>query len=391
MLQLLCAIPVLAAMALSATFAFEFGATKGATAAFAWLYGFAFAAFDVSKAIWPIQASRWSQQGNRAGQVACWLLFVLCTLWSLYSHFGITALQLASKSTNQTVAAKTQDSKQITLDRLRKQRDDIPRFTTTTREAVKTAEDAVTTAAEQAAAERTRGGCREFCRQREAEEREARAALKKAQEDKAATAAAKELDDRITLAEAAVATVDQTVVHQETDAQSGALATMLGLDKGRVSSAGQLGFAFILEVFSGLGLWALGFGHGERRRVEVAVEPLEPVIAADVEDAVTIETPADAAYRIFREIIRPDSDSRAPHSVVYGVYETICAEQCIKPVSSKKFGDVVGWPSDKIGGRVYFRAAALADRTRAPLRIVADNSNSRRRLGAMAKGTPTTH
>ena len=297
-LQLLCAIPVLAAMALSATFAFEFGATKGATVAFAWLYGFAFAAFDVSKAFWPIQASRWSQQGNRGAQVSCWLLFVLCTLWSLYSHFGITALQLASKTTNQTVAAKTQDSKQITLDRLRKQRDDIPRFTTTTREAVKTAEDAVTTAAEQAAAERTRGGCRELCRQREAEEREARTALKKAQEDKAATDAAKELDDKITLAEAAVGAVDQIVVHQETDAQSGALATMLGLDKGRVSSAGQLGFAFILEIFSGLGLWALGFGHGERRRVEVAVEPLEPVIAADVEDAVTIETPADAAYRI---------------------------------------------------------------------------------------------
>ena len=74
---------------------------------------------------------------------------------SLWCAYGTTATQLAEKFANQAVASTAQSSKKTTLDRLRKQRDALT-FTETSAEAVKTAQGAVSTAAEQAAAERTR-------------------------------------------------------------------------------------------------------------------------------------------------------------------------------------------------------------------------------------------
>ena len=97
-------------------------------------------------------------------------------------------------------------------------------FTETSAEAVKTAEEAVTAAAEQANAERARGGCKEICRQREEEERNARAALLLAQRNRAATVKAADLDAKIAAAEAALNAVDVKAAVKEADPQSASMA-----------------------------------------------------------------------------------------------------------------------------------------------------------------------
>ena len=134
---------------------------------------------------------------------ACWMVFFVLTALSLWCAYGTTATQFAEKFANQAVASTAQSSRETTLERLRKQRDALT-FTETSAEAVKTAQDAVSTATEQAAAKRSRGGCRDLCRQREAEERTAPEALLKAQENRAATIMAAELDSRIAAAKDAL-------------------------------------------------------------------------------------------------------------------------------------------------------------------------------------------
>jgi hypothetical protein len=129
-------------------------------------------------------------------------VFTALTGLSLWCAYGTTATQLAEKFANQAVASTDQASRQTTLDRQRKQRDALT-FTETSADAIKTAEAAVAAATEQASAERARSGCRDLCRQREAEERAAREALIKAQENSAASTKAADLDGKIAGAEAA--------------------------------------------------------------------------------------------------------------------------------------------------------------------------------------------
>ena len=82
-----------------------------------------------------------------------------------------------------------------------------PSFTETSAKAVETAEAAVATATEPAAVERARGGCKDLCRQREAEERAAREALLKVQQNHVATVKAADLDGKIAAAEHALSQV----------------------------------------------------------------------------------------------------------------------------------------------------------------------------------------
>ena len=96
--------------------------------------------------------------------------------------------------------------------------------------AVEAAHAAVNTAAEQAAAERARGGCKDLCRQREGEERDARAALRKVQENRAATVKAAELDRKIEDAEAAVRASNTVDTKKEADPQSASMAKAIGAD-----------------------------------------------------------------------------------------------------------------------------------------------------------------
>ena len=96
------------------------------------------------------------------------------------------------------------------------------------RKLVRTAEAAVAAATEQAAAERARGGCKELCGQREAEERAAREALLKAQENRAATVKAVDLDGRIASAEEALNKLDVKVGPNESRLRCGVLSLGCG-------------------------------------------------------------------------------------------------------------------------------------------------------------------
>ena len=217
--RLLMALAVLGCIAASATFAFEFGWTRGATDVHRWTYALAGVALDLLKSGLPIFGAMAWHDSKPARSLACWLVFTVLTGLSLWCAHGTTATQLAEKFANQAVASVAQTSKQATLDRLRKQRDALT-FTETSAETVETAEDAVAAATEQANAERARGGCRDFCRQREKEEREARKALLQAQTDRAATIKAADLDIKIRDAEAALSAVDVKAAVKEADPQS---------------------------------------------------------------------------------------------------------------------------------------------------------------------------
>src|SRR5215470_13198471 len=169
----LMGIAVIACIGASATFAFEFGWTRGATLVANWTYAVAGVALDLFKSGLPILGATAWHDGKPARSFACWLVFTVLTGLSLWCAYGTTATQLAEKFANQAVAQSDLSTRQATLDRLRTQRDALT-FTETLEEAVRTAEATVTTATEQVAAERARGGCKDLCRQREGEERDAR-------------------------------------------------------------------------------------------------------------------------------------------------------------------------------------------------------------------------
>jgi hypothetical protein len=139
------AIAVLACIAASATFAFEFVWTRGATEVYRWTYAFAGIALDLFKSgVAILGASAWHDR-KPVRAFACWMVFTV----------------------------------------LRMQRDAL-KFTETSEDAVRTGEATVATGAEQANAERARGGCRDLCRQREGE------GLLLAQQNRAATVKAAE-------------------------------------------------------------------------------------------------------------------------------------------------------------------------------------------------------
>src|SRR5215468_11915602 len=191
---------VIACIVVSAAFAFEFGWTRGATAVAHWTYAIAGVALDLFKSGLPILGATAWHDSKPARAFACWVVFIVLTGLSLWCAYGTTATQLAEKFASQAVAQSDLSIRQVALDRLRTQRDGL-QFAETSEEAVRTAETTVTTAAEQAAAERARGGCKDLCRQREAEERDARVALLLAQQNRAATIKAGALDAKIATAE----------------------------------------------------------------------------------------------------------------------------------------------------------------------------------------------
>ena len=162
--RLLMAVAVLGCIAASATFAFEFGWTRGASDVHRWTYALAGVALDVLKSGLPIFGAMAWHDSKPARSFACWLVFLVLTCLSLWCAYGTTATQLAEKFARQAVATVEQTSKQTALDRLQKQRDKLV-FTETSAETVKTAEAAVATAAARAADEKKRGGCGEVCKQ----------------------------------------------------------------------------------------------------------------------------------------------------------------------------------------------------------------------------------
>jgi hypothetical protein len=78
----------------------------------------------------------------------------------------------------------------------------MPAFEETSEEAVKTAETTLATIKEQIDRKSARGGCKDICCQREADQRAAAAALQNERSNRAATVKATELDGKIAAARA---------------------------------------------------------------------------------------------------------------------------------------------------------------------------------------------
>jgi hypothetical protein len=265
------------------------------------------------------------------------------------------------KFANQAVASTAQTSKQVTLDRLRQQRDAL-RFTETSAEAVKTAQDAVTAAAEQATAERARGGCRDLCRQREGEERAAREALLKAQGHRAITIRAADLDAKIAAAEDALSKVDVKAATMQADPQSASMAVAIGADQDLIAALSHAIFAVSIELGSGVGFW-LVFGHGAPNRRHLETEPagLVPIDRGGAVELQAIdEKPEDIVARFFLEALRPRLNGRVQSGAMWAAYKQWCADHRRGHVSHAKFGRLARWRKDRVGGAVWYLDCELA-------------------------------
>jgi len=104
----LMASAVLACIAASATFAFEFGWTRGATDVHRWTYAFAGVALDLLKSGLPIFGAVAWHDRKAARSLACWLVFLVLTCLSLWCAYGTTATQLAEKFATQAIAQSAQ-------------------------------------------------------------------------------------------------------------------------------------------------------------------------------------------------------------------------------------------------------------------------------------------
>jgi hypothetical protein len=345
---------VIACIIASATFAFEFGWTRGATEVAHWTYAVAGVALDLFKSGLPILGATAWHDSKPARSFACWVVFIVLTGLSLWCAYGTAATQLADKFASQAVAQSDLSSRQATLDRLRGLRDAF-KFTETLEEAVRTAEGTVATAAEQTAAERARGGCRDLC-----------AALLLAQQNRAATIKAADLDARIAAAEVALAAVDKREAVKEADPQSASMAKAIGTDQNIIAALSQAFFAIAIEFGSGVGFW-LVFGHAgpPGRRVEVdppskstelvSVEPPQKLIPID-------ERPADIVERFFLQVVRPALNRRVRSLVMWEAFRQWCADRSIDvAVSHAMFGRLARWQKGRIGGAVWYLDCELAE------------------------------
>jgi hypothetical protein len=320
------------------------------------------------------------------------VVFVVLTGLSLWCAYGTTATQLAEKFANQAVAQSDLSTRRATLDRLRGQRDTL-KFTETSEEGVRTAEATVATAADQAAAERARGGCRELCRQREAEEREARAALLLAQQNRAATVKAAELDTQIAAAEAALNTVDKKEAVKEADPQSASMARAIGADQNIVAALSQTFFAIAIEFGSGVGFW-LVFGHAAPARRQDPMKLVPVDLSPPVKLYPIAEKPQDIVERFFLEVVRPALNRRVRSLVMWEAFAQWCADREIAiDLSHAMFGRLARWRKDRIGGTVWYLDCELAEgyADLTPGRAREPKVLPRPRLGITAKDTQTAH
>jgi hypothetical protein len=385
--RFLMAVAVLGCIMASASFAAEFGWSRGASEVHRWTYALAGVALDLLKSGLPIFGALAFHERKSARSLACWLVFAVLTTLSLWCAYGTTATQLAEKFANQAVASMAETSKQTVLDRLRKQRDALA-FTETSAKSVKSAEDAVATAAAQAEAERARGGCKDLCRQREKEEREARAALIKTQADRAATVKASDLDAKIAAAEAALAAVDVRAAVKEADPQSASMAKAIGADQNLIAALSHVVFAVAIELGSGVGFW-LVFGHGPPQRREDLEPPapstaLVPIDRAGAQDLQVIgERPEDIIARFFREGTRPKINGRVQSEVMWKAYRQWCIDHDLPYVSHTMFGKLARWPKERSGNVWYVGCELVEDRAKLPSLT---KPKALPRLGTMAKG-----
>jgi hypothetical protein len=371
-----------------ATFAFEFGWTRGATEVHRWTYALAGVALDLLKSGLPIFGALAWHESKPGRAVACAMVFAVLTGLSLWCAYGTTAVQLAERIANKAVAGTAQQDNRGALKRLRDQRDALS-FTETSAAAVEAAQAAVTAAAEQAASERARGGCKDVCRQREGEERLARETLRKVQENRAATVKAAELDGKIEAMEEVVRKGNTVDGAKEADPQSASMAKAIGADQDLIAALSHAVFAISIELGSGVGFW-LVFGHGtpSRRREESAA-----LVSIDYRGAVELqvvdERPEEIIERFFLEVVRPRLNGRVQSTAVWSAYKQWCEHRGRNAVSHAMFGRLARWRKDRVGGTVWYLDCELAEGYvgLAPVcgpKVLAAP-------GTIVKGSPTAH
>ena len=390
-------IAVLGCIAASATFAFEFGWTRGATLVHRWTYALAGVALDLLKSGLPILgAAAWHDSKPwRSG--ACWFVFIVLTGLSLWCAYGTTATQLAEKFADQTVASTTQARRQRKLDRLLEdKRKQLP-YTETSEEVVRLAKDKSDTATNQRIAEcgeanEKRGP---LCKEKEKAETNAKEAATKAATDRAATLAADKLAADIEQAEAALANVDVKTAAMEADPQSASMAKAIDGNQHRIAAISHAIFAIAIELGSGVGFW-LVFGHGapsaRRKEAEpsVASTALVSITRSEAVDLQIVEEkPEEIIERFFAEVVRPSINRRVQSLAVWSAYAQWCADRGLDPMSHAMFGRLARWRKDRIGGTVWYLDCELAEgyAELAPLR----EPKALPRLGTVVKSTPPTH
>ena len=388
--RLLMAVAVLGCIAASATFAFEFGWSRGVTHVHRWTYALAGVALDLLKSGLPIFGALAWHERKAMRAVACWLVFAVLTGLSLWCAYGTSATQFAQHIAKQVVAATADEDDRAKLKRLRSQRDAL-NFSETSAAAVEAAETAVTTTAEQAAAERARGGCKDLCRQREGEERAARETLRKAQENRAATVKAADLDRKIDEVERTIREGNTAENKKEADPQSASMAKAIGANQDLIAALSHAIFAISIELGSGIGFW-LVFGHGAPGRPEEIASAASTALI-DRKGAVDLqaidEKPKEIIERFFLEAVRSRLNTRVQSVAVWTAYKVWCAQRGYSPVSHAMFGRLARWRKDRVGGTVWYLDAELADGYvgLAPVSV----PKVLPAPGTIAKGTPTAH
>jgi hypothetical protein len=358
---------VLGCICISAFFAYQFGFGKAAVESLGWAYGAAGAGLDLLKAALPIIAVTSHTRSRRA---LAWIAFTFLTFMSLWCSFGTTAGQLAERIANKAVALTASKEKTDKLDRLHHARDALGTFTRSTPETIKAAEDAVASAVK-AVAQECGDGTGRNCRDRQRDEREARAVLLKAQIEETTTAKADNLDQQIADEEAVK--IDVKIAAKDVDPQAESLAKATGIDEAKIALISHIIFAVGIEIGSGLGLW-LVFGHGGEAPAPGMAPSVTPPVLEPVEDE------EDAAKRHRKRFFATcvfHTNGKAPAAIVHGAYLVWCRREGIaNPMGTQAFGTQSPWAAKKrIGGIVHYLNCGIAPdliRTSAPtLRIVA--------------------
>lgn len=392
--KFLMLIVIILCVVASATFAFEFGWTRGASDVHRWTFALAAVALDLLKAGLPIfGALAWAE--SRPGRsLICWFVFAWLTGLSLWCAYGTTAVQLAEKIAVRAAMTTTETDRRAIVDRLRAQREALPAFTPTTAGVVAAAAAAIATAEAQARAECGNGDPRQrgpHCRAREGDVRAARDRHAEASADAAVTGQAADLDQRIAVAEAALARVDGALVAKEADPQSASMAKAIGADKDLIAAISHAIFAVAIELGSGVGLW-LVFGHGVpagRREEEVEDLPAATVLPVSV-DTVLPESDAQRVARFFLDAVRPALGRRIRATDLRTAYLRWCELRGMDPMSQTMFGRVAEWPKSRVGGAIWYQNCELVPaytRLAAPGVPALIEHTPSRRLGVMARAS----
>lgn len=388
----------LLAIGASATFAWAFGWSKGATPEMQWAFAALLCGLDIAKPILPILASWAASVGDRGKSRVTWACFWILTAASMWAAAGVDSIQKNERRSAKAEIESKVANAEAKLRRIKEERDRLPEFKITTTASIDAAESGIAAArnaveAADRAVTQECGRVGDNCRARQRDATDRRAELARAIEaknvvlrDKAATEAAAELGRRLAEAEAELAGIDRKTGAKDADPQSAAIAKATGLSEEAVAGISFLIAAVLVEIGSGLLPWML-FGHGARREPERAPEPapvaalpavVEPVAPVVRPVFAEVETPADFRDRFYAACTFPKSGDRVTATAMYSGYQKFCDEQGVKPMSLAEFGRhrPKGIEKRKINGVNYYLDVALAPGySVAPpvLRVVASN------------------